>query len=357
MSIDLIPKRRRVVAALQLVTAILLTSSCSHQPTDRAATPAPAASPSSGTHAASGAVRKVGLLVTGPVSDGGWNEIAWKGCQLIKQKLGAEINNQLVTQPEQFESSFQGYAVDGYDLVFGHGAEFSDAAMRVGPRFPQTKFVVTGGTAQGGNVSHIKLGMEEGTYLLGIIGGSMTRSGKLAEIGGQPLEPVKQAFAAFEKGVRSVNPHAVVNTAYIGNWNDANAGKEQALALIRAGADFLFPNADAAGNGVFQAVQENKEKGILAFGANSDQSSLAPDVILASAVLDVPRAFLLVAESVRDGRFHGAPYVFGMKDQVVSLAYNPALKARIPAAVRKKVDPARAEILAGRLKLIQDGRG
>jgi basic membrane lipoprotein Med (substrate-binding protein (PBP1-ABC) superfamily) len=217
--------------------------------------------------------------------------------------------------------------------------------------------VVTGGTAQGGNVSHIKMAMEEGTYLLGIIAGSMTRSGKVAQIGGTQLEPVKQAFAAFEKGVHSVNPHAVVRTAYIGSWNDANAGKEQALALIRAGADFVFPNADAAGNGVFQAVQENKSKGVMAFGANSNQTPLAPDVILASSVLDVPRAFLLVAESVHDGQFHGSPYVFGMKDQVVSLVYNPALKAKVPSAVQRKVEAARSEILIGKLKVVRDAGG
>src|SRR5713226_4012978 len=164
MSIDILPLRRRVNTALLPLAATLLASSCSHQSTEPAASPGPAASSSSGVPAASGALRKVGLLVTGPVSDGGWNEIAWKGCQWIKQKLGADINNQLVTQPQQFETSFQGYAVDGYDLVFGHGAEFSDAAMRVGPRFPKTRFVVTGGTAHGSNVSHIKLAMEEGTY-------------------------------------------------------------------------------------------------------------------------------------------------------------------------------------------------
>jgi hypothetical protein len=88
-------------------------------------------------------------------------------------------------------------------------------------------------------------------------------------------EPVKQAFAAFEKGVHAVKPQAVVTTTYLGSWNDANAGKEQALALIRQGADFIFPNADAAGNGVFQAVQENASKGVLAFGALSAASPLA----------------------------------------------------------------------------------
>jgi len=288
---------RRVRHTFLPLVVSLLTVSCSRS--------TPPATPSAGTTgpAAASAVRKVGLLVTGPVSDGGWNEIAWKGCQQIKDKFGAEINNQLVTRPEQFESSFRGYASAGYDLVFGHGAEFSDAAMSVGPKFPKTKFVVTGGTAHGGNVSHIRMKMEEGTYLLGLIAGSMTKSGKLGQIGGQPLEPVKQAFAAFEKGVHAVKPQAVVTTTYLGSWNDANAGKEQALALIRQGADFIFPNADAAGNGVFQAVQENASKGVLAFGANSDQTALAPEVILASSVLNVPRAFLLVAESVNDGKF------------------------------------------------------
>src|SRR5439155_12180917 len=125
-------------------------------------------------------------------------------------------------------------------------------------------------------------------------------------------------------------------------------------ALIRQGADFLFPNADAAGHGVFQAVQENKDKGVLAFGANSDQTSLAPDVILASAVADVPKAFVLVADSVHDGKFDGSPFVFGMKENVISLAYNPALKTKIPADVQKKVEAAQADITSGKLKLIAE---
>src|SRR5206468_10748489 len=104
---------------------------------------------------------------------------------------------------------------------------------------------------------------------------------------------------------------------------------------------------------VFQAVEENKAKGALAFGANSNQTSLAPDVILANSVLDVPRAFVLVAESGQNGKFDGRPFVFGMKDAVVSVVYNPALKARIPSTVQKKVDAARTDSIAGKLKLTQ----
>jgi basic membrane protein A and related proteins len=344
---------RLLTLTLSLFLPLCLTSCRSASQSAEERGSGTSSAPSGSTSSKTGP-RKVGLLVTGPVSDGGWNEIAWRGCQQIREQFGAEISNQLVTRPEQFESSFRGYAAAGYDLVFGHGAEFSDAAMAIGPKFPETRFVVTGGTAKGGNVSHIRLGMEEGTYLLGLIAGSMTRSNRLGQVGGQPLVPVKQAFAAFEKGVQAVNPKAVVTTTYLGTWSDASAGKEQARALLQQGADFLFPNADAAGNGVFQAVQENKAKGVLAFGANSDQTPLAPDVILASSVLDVPRAFVTVARSINEGRFDGSPYVLGMKDEVVSVVYNPALKSKIPAEVTQRVEQARQEIRAGKLKLVQE---
>jgi basic membrane lipoprotein Med (substrate-binding protein (PBP1-ABC) superfamily) len=340
--------RRCLLASLLLLTLSLLAASCTRQST------APATGTASSEAASS--LKKVGLLVTGPVSDGGWNEIAWKGCQQIQEQFGAEINHQLVSKPEQYESAFRGYGASGYDLVFGHGAEFSDAAMAAAPKFPKTRFVVTGGEVTGySNAAHIRLGMEEGTYLLGLIAGSMTKTNKLGQIGGTQLEPVQRAFDAFEKGARAANPKAIVTTTYIGSWNDANAGKEQARALIQQGADFLFPNADAASHGVFQAVQESKAKEVLTFGANSDQTSLAPDVILANSVLDIPRAFVLVAESVRDGKFDGSPSILGMKEGVVSVVYNPALQQKIPAGLQQKVEAAKAEIIAGRLQLLGSG--
>ena len=140
---------------------------------------------------------KVGLLVTGPVTDGGWNEIAYKGLQRIEKEMGAKIAYQQVERAEQFESGFRGYARDGYTLIFGHGAEMSDAAKRVAAEFPKTRFVTTGGDQTAPNLAVIRLAAEEGTYLLGMLGASMSKSGKLAAIGGQELPPVRLAFDAF----------------------------------------------------------------------------------------------------------------------------------------------------------------
>lgn len=297
---------------------------------------------------------KVGLLVTGPVSDGGWNQIAYQGLQRIEKELGAQIAYQQTEKAEEFEEGFRGYARQGYRLVFGHGDEFSDAVARVAPEFPDTVFVTTGGRTVLPNAAPIRLAMEEATYLLGIIAASVSRTGKAGQIGGTELPPVKKAFDAFVAGARSVNPQFEVTTQYIGSWTNANAAKEMALARIREGADILFQNADAAGLGVFQAVRENKEKGVYTFGANKDQTDLAPDVILANAVLDVPEAFLQIAREVQEGRFRGEVHAFGMKDGVVSLVYNPHLRERIPRNVQKQVEAAAEAIKAGTLKVDGD---
>jgi basic membrane protein A len=224
----------------------------------------------------------------------------------------------------------------------------------VAAEFPNTRFVTTGGDQTAPNLAVIRLAAEEGTYLLGILGASISKTGKLAALGGMELTPVRLAFEAFAKGAKEARPDSTVTTTYVGSWNDTGRAKELALSQIRAGADIIFPNADAAGLGAFQAVDENRAKGVLAFGANADQSSIQPEVILASFVLDVPHAFFLIAEHVQNGDFAGKKYVLGMTDGVVSVAYNPRLEAQIPASVKQKIADARERMAAGRLDVVAE---
>ncbi len=93
------------------------------------------------------------------------------------------------------------------------------------------------------------------------------------------------------------------------------------MALIRAGADMFHHNADAAALGLFQAAKERA--GVYVFGANADQSSLAPGRVLGSAVIDLAHAFLLVASEVQSGRFTRQARIFGLGDGVVSYVPNP----------------------------------
>ena len=290
---------------------------------------------------------KVALLTPGPISDQSWNGGAYAGLQRIKDSLGASVSHVQTKTPAEFEENFRQYGAQGYDMVFGHGFEFQDAAKRVGPDFPKTVYIVSSaGLAQAPNVAGIGFAFSDASYLAGMVAGAVTKSKVVGTIGGTEIPPVRESFDAFTAGVHAVAPTARVLRAYIGNWDDASAGREQAAAQINQGADVIFQNADAAGLGVFQAARQAQN--VLVVGSNSNQNAVAPEITLGSVVIDLPHAFLTVARSVADKTFKPEPIALGTQSQVVLLVMNDALRGRVPAAVMARVDSLQQEMLAGR---------
>jgi basic membrane lipoprotein Med (substrate-binding protein (PBP1-ABC) superfamily) len=288
---------------------------------------------------------KVALLTPGPISDKSWNGGAYAGLLAVRDSLGAQISHIQTKTPAEFDENFRQYGAKGFDLVFGHGFEFQDAALRVAPDFPNTVYITTSGTSVAKNVGGAEFAFEEASYLAGIVAGAMTKSNVLGMIGGTELPPVKRSFEAFEQGAKSVNPQVKVVVSYIGNWDDVSAGKEQAIAQISRGVDIIFQNADAAGLGIFQAVKEAKNVRII--GSNANQNDIAPDHTLGSVVIDLPHAFLLIARAVRAGSFTGKVFSLGLHDNVVTFVLNPRMNEVVPKETLAAVDSVRAQMITG----------
>ena len=295
-------------------------------------------------HDTTAPVFRVALLTPGPISDQSWNGGAYQGLLRIRDSLGASISHIQTKTPAEFDEQFLQYGSQGYNLVFGHGFEFQDAAQRVGPDYPHTIFVVTSGSSVGANVAGIEFGFADASYLAGMLAGAMTRSNVIGEIGGTELPPVRESFTAFGRGAKAVNPKVTVLTSYIGNWDDVSAGREQALAQIGRSADVIFQNADAAGLGVFRAARETRKA--LVVGSNSDQNSVAPDITIASVVINLPHAFLTVAREVRARTFEPRVIKLGAESDVVTLVINPAFRSHIAPATLHAVDSVRSKLAA-----------
>ena len=300
---------------------------------------------------------KVGMLLPGAISDQGWNALAHDGLKAIEAELGAEVDYVESLTPEDWEADFRTYAMDGYDLIFGHGYEYQAPALAVAQDYPEIVFITSAG-ASGAirqNVSPIVFRLEQATYLLGMIAGMMTQTDRIGMVGGQDLPSGRSVFMAFEGGVKSVNPDAVLQRDYVGDWESIDKAKALSLAQIQAGVDFIFHNANEAGLGVFEAVEMAQDAGktVYAFGANRDQSAVSPRAVLANAVI-TPTAYLQLASAVRAGTFEPKLYIFTMlTDGAIALTYNPALKDKVPAAVQREVAAARQQILAGTLTVPQ----
>lgn len=339
MSISMIKKGIKAVAVLS-ATLLVACGGKSEATADSGTATAAAGGP---------AKMRVALLTPGPISDQAWNGGAYEGLVALRDSLGAEISHIQTKTPAEFEENFRQYGAQGYTMVFGHGFEFQDAAVRVAPSYPKTLYIVTSGRVTGKNVAGISFAFEEASYQAGMIAGATTKTNTIGMIGGTELPPVKTSFRAFELGAKSVNPKITVLTSYIGNWDDVSAGKEQALAQIARGADVIFQNADAAGLGIFQAARDKK---VYAFGANANQNAVAPEVILGSVVIDLPKAFLLIGREVQSGAFEGRVINLGVKDDVVRLVMNPQLAAKISPAIMAQSDSVGAMLKAGTFRAL-----
>ncbi len=290
---------------------------------------------------------RVALITPGSIADAAWNQGAYQGLEAIRDSLQVEVSHVEARTPGEQEEALRTYATQGYDLVFGHGFEFQQPAERVGAEHPKTVFVVTAGERAQGNVVPLVFRIEEGAFLAGMVAGGLTRSGKIGFVGGIELPPIKRGYEGWVAGARRLRPSIDTRLTYLNNFDDAVAGREAALAMIRVGVDMLHHNADAAGVGLFQAAKESP--GVYVFGANADQSRLAPDRVFGSAIIDLARAFLAVAREVKEGRFVSKVESFGLAGGVIRYLPNPLLDSLVPAPLKAAVAAAADSIAAGTL--------
>jgi basic membrane protein A and related proteins len=312
--------------ALVAVQAIVLVA-CTHERTSSTSPP----------------VFRVALLTPGPISDAGWNAAAYQGLELIKTRLGAETALVQTTSPADFEDSMRDFASRGFNLIFAHGFEFTDAALTVSKQFPDTYFVVSSGSASSSNVASVTFKVDQAAYVEGILAGGLSKTGVVGAVGGIELPSIKLTFEGFKRGFLSVQPKGRLLISYTGNFNDVGAAKEAALAQISQGADVLTHNADAAGLGVFEAASD---KHVFALGTFTNQNDVAPDVVIASAVTSTPDAFLKIATEVKNHQFHPGMLEFGMEDGMVKIVINPKLESRIPPAIIERMRQAEHEFPA-----------
>lgn len=292
---------------------------------------------------------RAALLTAGPVSDAGWYAGAYEGLLRIEERWGADISHQQTRTPSEYDEAFLAYGTEGYDLVFAHGSEYQDAAIRAGERFPETTFVVSGGGRISDNVVPLIFTLENGSYLAGMAAGGMTESGVVGMVGGVRIPPAEGVFLAFEAGVESVRPDAEIIETWIGSWDDVAAAKEAVTSHISRGADVIVHNTDGASFGVFNAVREAVDAGdpTWAIGMNRDQNDIAPEVTLGSAVIRIEDAFLEITEAWRNGEVGGAPFYAGAESEVVDFVANPAVMDRIPGELLARIDSMRAAIRTG----------
>ncbi|MCE5342100.1 MAG: BMP family protein [Eubacteriales bacterium] len=290
---------------------------------------------------------KVALCMSGAVNDQGWNQTAYEGALKACEKYGFELSYTENLSTADIASAFADYAASGYDVVIGHGYEFGDPALEVAENYPDVKFICTESNAAATNVASYVMACEQTAYVEGIIAASMTVSGKVGAIGPIQGDSLVKIINGFEDGALSVNPDLVVETAWTNSFVDSQLALEAATAMIEDGVDVIKHCANACGNGAISAAVA---AGIWCQGDSYDQSSLAPDNILDSALYNLDVVLDIALGSVADGTFQGEVYNLGMADNAVAVLLSDNLPADVAAVAQEAIDA----IISGDLVVVRD---
>lgn len=294
--------KNKLFILIALIVMLVLSAQCTPAPAATEAAPAeppaePTAAPAKPT--AAPAKLRIAMVLPGPITDKGWNTGGKYGLDYLGTTYGAETAYQDAVPTTDYVEVYRDFASHGFNIIIGHGNEFNDPAVTVSKEYPDLYFVVLGGqTTPGGNLMSVVAHEAQSTFIPGYIAGKMTKTNKIAGIGGFDFPGIIAQLEGFRQGAEYGNPDVEVSITYIGTFEDTAKAKEAALAQIDAGADVVFHIVDNAGVGVFEAV---KQKDVYGVGFAMDQSQFAPDNVITSQLQDFGKVYGAAVKIILSG--------------------------------------------------------
>jgi basic membrane protein A len=223
-------------------------------------------------------------------------------------------------------AAIRDYAANGYDLVIAHGTQYGTSLFEIAPDFPDTSFAWGTATDFGAdqgltNVFAYEARAEQGGYVNGVLAANMSESGVLGVVGPVEAGDAKLYIDGFVAGAKAAKPDITVNVSYTGSFGDTALAAEAAKTHINAGADILTGSAQQ----VVGAIGAAQESGVLWMGTQSDQSSLAPEIVASTQVFDWYDVVVDMIQKHQAGEFGGTAYVLDLNNGGLRMVYNEEL--------------------------------
>jgi basic membrane protein A len=280
--------------------------------------------------------------------DRSFNQSAYEGAERWKRETGQPYLEFVVTNPAQREQAMRRMAERGADPIVGIGFAQGSAIEKVARAFPKQRFVIVDAVVTLPNVQSIVFKEHEGSFLVGLMAATASRTGTVGFVGGMDVPLIRKFQCGYEQGVKHADPKAKVLAAMTGTtpaaWNDPARGAELARAQFSQGADVVFAAAGATGVGILQAA---RDAGKLAIGVDSNQNHLHPGTMLTSMVKRVDVAVYKAFQGVQPG-----VSALGLKEGGVDVAIDEHNARLVTPAMKARLEQARADIVAGKLKVV-----
>jgi basic membrane protein A len=361
---------KRIMLILTLLVSLGLIAACGG-----AATPAPDTSPAEEEAPAEAAMDeepaaeapaveggsvdiepiRIAVVMPSPATDLAWSQALIDSLQGLQEQAGGEDVVEIAVSESMFNvtdaaAALRDYAADGYDLIIAHGTQYGSSMFEIAPDFPETSFAWGTATDTGEseglqNVFAYEARAEEGGYVNGVLAANLSESGTIGVVGPVEAGDAKLYIDGFLAGAKATNPDIVVNVSYTGSFGDTALAAESANTHISAGADLLTGTAQQ----VVGAIGVAKEQDVPWLGTQSDQSSLAPEIVIATQLYDWQPTFLDIIKKHQAGELGGTSYKLTLENGGLIMLFDDGLPEDALAAAQE----AEAGITAGNIDALQ----
>lgn len=284
--------------------------------------------------------------------DKSFNEAGYNGAERYKKDTGTEYRDFEMQNESQREQALRRFAQRGSSPVVGIGFSMAVPMEKVAKEFPDTKFVIIDAVVDLPNVRSVLFSEEQGSYLVGMLAAMKSETGTVGFVGGMDIPLIRNFACGYVGGVKAAKPDAKVIENMTGTtgaaWNDPVRGSELARAQIDQGADVIFHAAGGTGIGVLQATADAGKLGI---GVDSNQNNLHPGKVLTSMIKRVDNAVYKALDDVAKDQWTAGASTLGLAEDGVGYALDANNEALITPEMKTAVDKARADIIAGTVKV------
>ncbi len=296
---------------------------------------------------------RIAVVTPSAINDLAFSQSIYEAMIKVQQAKGGADNLEFVVSENMFVvddagTAIRDYASQGYDLVIAHGSQYGGVLQEIAPDFPDISFAwgTTVDTFGVDNIFAYEARSEEGGYVNGVMAGALTESNIVGVVGPIETGDAKLYVDGFIAGVRAQNPSAQVNSNWIGSFSDVALASEAAQTHVSAGADVMAGTAQM----VVGAIGVAKDNGVLWFGTQASQTSLAPEIVVANQIYDWSGVILEIIDLMGQGTLGGRSFEITLENEGLYMDYNDAFD--LPSDVRALADETVQGIIDGTIDVL-----
>jgi basic membrane protein A len=295
---------------------------------------------------------RVAVVMPSAITDLAFSQSMYDALLRVQEDMGGADKFEIVYSENMFvvddaAAALRDYASQGFNLVIGHGSQYGSSLQEIAPDFPETSFAwgTTVDTFGQPNIFAYEAASQEGGYVNGVVAASLSTSDVMGVVGPIETGDAKLYVDGFVAGAEATKPDIQVNVNYIGSFSDVALASEAANTHVSAGADVLTGTAQM----VVGAIGVAEENDVLWFGTQSNQTSLAPSIVVASQVYHWEGILNEMIDLIKSGTLGGQSFTINLENDGEVIEFNPNYS--VPADVQTLADETIQGIIDGSITI------